>query len=246
MPAGKPTLVAPTSDAELRALRRRCARALWALAPKGLGRLYFAGGLLRARPILRARLDKTEGSAELKTAGKSERHSDRAQDPPSEEKASEAETVVPPLSPERGQERSRSGSRSRRSAPVPRPKTGGQGLAAANVSADPPITHPPPLSATASACEKVGGGMASTRLAQHDEKGWLPDRDRVGAPDDRDDDDEEIIEEIERGILDVFSDSYSNKHLVYGMLELILVRLLPELTEKGVLELWAERIPVDC
>jgi radical SAM superfamily enzyme YgiQ (UPF0313 family) len=82
--------------------------------------------------------------------------------------------------------------------------------------------------------------MASMRLTQRDEKGWQEDRDR-----DQEDVDEEILEEIERGILDVFSDAYCNKHLVYGMLELILVRLLPELTEKGVLELWAERIPVD-
>ncbi|KAK4123779.1 hypothetical protein N657DRAFT_425804 [Parathielavia appendiculata] len=249
MPAGKPTLVAPTSDAELRALRRRCASALWALVPKGLGRLYFGGGLLRASPVSRARHDGIEGSAELKTAGKSERHSDRGRGPPSKEKASEVE-MVPPLSPARGQERLRSGSRSRRSAPVPRPKTGGQGLAAnVSVSADPPITPatvvPSSSSETASAGEEVDGGMASTRLTQQDENGWHPDWDREANPDDDDDDDEGILEEIERGILDVFSNSYCNKHLVYGMLELVLVRLLPELTEKGVLELWTERIPID-
>jgi hypothetical protein len=69
MPAGKPTLVAPSSDAELCALRRRCASALWALVPKGVGRLYFGGGLLlRANPVLRGSKDKTEGSAQLKTA----------------------------------------------------------------------------------------------------------------------------------------------------------------------------------
>jgi hypothetical protein len=43
----------------------------------------------------------------------------------------------------------------------------------------------------------------------------------------------------------VFSDAYCNKHLVYGVLELVLVRLLPELTEKGVLELWGERVSVE-
>jgi hypothetical protein len=84
--------------------------------------------------------------------------------------------------------------------------------------------------------------MASTRLTQGDEKGWEGGRDRDR---DQEDVDEEILEEVERSILDVFSDAYCNKHLVYSMLELILVRLLPELTEKGVLELWAERIPVD-
>jgi hypothetical protein len=51
-----------------------------------------------------------------------------------------------------------------------------------------------------------------------------------------------MLSEIERGILDVFSDAYCNKHLVYGILELVVVRLLPEMKEKGVLELWGERI----
>jgi hypothetical protein len=43
-------------------------------------------------------------------------------------------------------------------------------------------------------------------------------------------------------MLDVFSDPYCNKHLAYGILELILVRLMPELAEKGVIELWEERL----
>ena len=51
-----------------------------------------------------------------------------------------------------------------------------------------------------------------------------------------------ILDEIEQSILDVFSDAYCNKHLVYAALELILVRLLPELAEKGALELLAERV----
>jgi len=58
----------------------------------------------------------------------------------------------------------------------------------------------------------------------------------------KDEDEEAILEEIERGILDVFSDAYCNKHLVYGIVELILLRLLPELGEKGVSELWSERL----
>ncbi|KAK7751614.1 hypothetical protein SLS62_006440 [Diatrype stigma] len=53
---------------------------------------------------------------------------------------------------------------------------------------------------------------------------------------------ERILSEIESGILDVFSDAYCNKHLVYGVLELILVRLMPELAEKGIVELWKERL----
>ncbi|TRX91825.1 hypothetical protein FHL15_007378 [Xylaria flabelliformis] len=50
------------------------------------------------------------------------------------------------------------------------------------------------------------------------------------------------LSEIETGIVDIFSDAYFNKHLIYGILELVLVRLVPELTEKGVGELWEERL----
>ncbi|KAK7951704.1 uncharacterized protein PG986_007432 [Apiospora aurea] len=55
-------------------------------------------------------------------------------------------------------------------------------------------------------------------------------------------DDDRILSEIETGILDVFSDAYCNKHLMYGALELILVRLMPELAERGVIDLWEERL----
>ena len=48
--------------------------------------------------------------------------------------------------------------------------------------------------------------------------------------------------EIESSVIDVFSDAYCNKHLVYGILELVLVRLMPELGEKGIVELWDERL----
>lgn len=251
MPAGKTTLIAPSSDAELRALRRRCASALWALIPKGVGRLYFGGGLLwGANPVLRTGKNKTEGSAELKTATVGKRDSssggdrDRDRDkvpslsssPPSDREQKEAkgkaptiiEAAPPPTQTKQGpvRERSRSGSRSRRSAPVPRPKTGGQGPA---LSADPPPAPAPGLSS---------GGASVSREASVD----VDDDDGDGDGDD--DQDREILDEIERGILDVFSDAYCNKHLVYGVLELVLVRLLPELTEKGALELWEERIPI--
>ncbi|KAH6636578.1 hypothetical protein F5144DRAFT_185473 [Chaetomium tenue] len=269
MPAGKPTLVAPSSDAELRGLRRRCASALWALVPKGVGRLFFGGGLLRANSNLSASSVKTEGSAELKTAvgGKQLDNSDRdmgrdkgllssssSKEDGAKEKARLIETAPAQTKEARGQGRPRrsgspSQSRSRRSAPAPRPKTGGQGSssAAAAASADPPPSSGPPpsplplLSKPASSGEEATSGMASTGpLTQGSEGG--------GSHQDRDcdrTDDEEILVEIERGILDVFSDAYCNRHLVYAILELILVRLLPELTEKGVLELWAERLSVD-
>lgn len=54
--------------------------------------------------------------------------------------------------------------------------------------------------------------------------------------------DAQIITEIETDILDVFSDPYCNKHLMYSALELVLVRIMPELAEKGIVELWEERL----
>jgi hypothetical protein len=53
---------------------------------------------------------------------------------------------------------------------------------------------------------------------------------------------ERILTEIEMGIVDVFGDAYCNKHLMYSIIELVLVRLMPELAEKGVVELWEERL----
>ncbi|KAI1433092.1 hypothetical protein GGR50DRAFT_537448 [Xylaria sp. CBS 124048] len=53
---------------------------------------------------------------------------------------------------------------------------------------------------------------------------------------------ERRLSEIETGIVDLFSDAYCNKHLIYSILELILVRLVPELAERGVGELWEERM----
>jgi hypothetical protein len=49
------------------------------------------------------------------------------------------------------------------------------------------------------------------------------------------------ISEVEE-VLDVFGDSYCNKHLMYGIVELILVRLIPELAERGVEDLMGERL----
>ncbi len=66
---------------------------------------------------------------------------------------------------------------------------------------------------------------------------------RAGGTDhDQDQEEERILSEIETGVLDVFSDAYCNKHLVYGIVELVLVRLMPELAERGVIELWEERL----
>lgn len=54
-------------------------------------------------------------------------------------------------------------------------------------------------------------------------------------------DEDEIISVIEDDILHPFDDEYLNKHLVYSILELVLVRLMPELCEQPISALLAER-----
>ncbi|KAI6253900.1 hypothetical protein MCOR07_002413 [Pyricularia oryzae] len=54
--------------------------------------------------------------------------------------------------------------------------------------------------------------------------------------------DELAVAELDADLLAVFSDAYCNKHLMYGIVELILVRLVPELAERGVVELLGERL----
>lgn len=54
-------------------------------------------------------------------------------------------------------------------------------------------------------------------------------------------DEEEIVSAIEDDILRPFGDAYLNKHVVYGILELILVRIMPELGEQSISALLAER-----
>lgn len=52
---------------------------------------------------------------------------------------------------------------------------------------------------------------------------------------------EKRVKEVEE-VLNVFEDTYCNKHLMYGVVELILVRLIPELSERSVEELREERL----
>jgi hypothetical protein len=50
----------------------------------------------------------------------------------------------------------------------------------------------------------------------------------------------EMIGQVEE-IIDIFGDAYLNKHLVYNILELAIVRLVPELGESTPSELLSER-----
>lgn len=53
---------------------------------------------------------------------------------------------------------------------------------------------------------------------------------------------EAIIGEVE-DLLGVLGDAYMNKHVIFGILSLIVLRLAPELGTKGVGELMRERVP---
>lgn len=54
-------------------------------------------------------------------------------------------------------------------------------------------------------------------------------------------DTEELLEAIESDLLDPFSDAYCNKHLIYAIVELLLIKLIPELSEQSVSSLMEER-----
>lgn len=182
---GTPTLFPPESDHQLLALRRRCASALWALAPRAAGRLFFGGS---AASWLARWLNKAAG-----------------------------DDLSLPLP------RSRSG---------PAPNTDFDSSTNTNTStnissnSEPVDARDHPAASAHQRAHVNGGGTGVDHQQQFQHQ----------APDAR------IISEIETGILDVFSDPYCNKHLMYGALELVLVRLVPELAEKGVVELWEERL----
>ena len=55
------------------------------------------------------------------------------------------------------------------------------------------------------------------------------------------DNEHEVTGHIEHDMLEFLDDEYLNKHLVYAILELILIRLIPELEEQPISELLAER-----
>lgn len=50
-----------------------------------------------------------------------------------------------------------------------------------------------------------------------------------------------LLETIEEELLDLFADEYCNKHLIYSIIETVLSKILPELTERSVLDLMEDR-----
>ena len=95
-------------------------------------------------------------------------------------------------------------------------------------------------SATATGTTTAAAHAFCDSAEEIDDQGQGPEV--VDENDDDDENEETILKEIEEGILDVFSDAYLNKHLIYSMLELIVVRLIPEMAEKRVSELLGERL----
>lgn len=58
---------------------------------------------------------------------------------------------------------------------------------------------------------------------------------------DGDAEEELLASTIETEILDLFADEYCNKHLIYSIIETLLARLLPELSDRSIAELMEDR-----
>lgn len=220
---GKPTLVPPSSDAELRALRRRCARAVWAAACCGsssgaaaaVGRLYFTGSVGSIGLKMRARGIKQGGNKAAET-NKSQ------------------VLVINTSSRQKGPSPLPSSSRAERTA-------GGSGNVSSSGGGDQHLGHHRHSKSFKKTSINREYNASSSSGSGNSSRSGTPSP--LAGVEGEEAEDWEILKEIERGILKLFEDGYCNKHLVYGILELVLVRLMPELAEKGALELWAERIP---
>ncbi|KAI1450819.1 PXA domain-containing protein [Annulohypoxylon stygium] len=188
---GVSSLIPPSSDEQLAALRRRCASALLALVPKGVGRLYYGSSTW---PFF-TRSTNSQKSPSSRSGPFTAKGNSTARNTSST-----------------GEE-------------VARVRLTDEGKSVRDSHAT--------LTPEGSKRQFGDTGVRPTEAGGDN---------RADMCDKGDDEESRILSEIETGILDVFSDPYCNKHLVYGILELILVRLMPELAEKGVIELWEERL----
>lgn len=50
-----------------------------------------------------------------------------------------------------------------------------------------------------------------------------------------------LLETIETDLLDLFADSYCNKHLIYSIIETVLAKVLPEMAERTIADLMEDR-----
>jgi hypothetical protein len=226
---GSSSLVAPSSDEELNALRRRCASAIWALVPKGAGKLYFgSGGPLWSSSSGNQQAKDSSSCADIATPSGSDISANAPRFVPlgdtdnksgPSNHSAEGKTIAASTEDD-----------AETSGPGRLPRTGnsrGEGedvtFSKSAKQQGPSSVPPSPTTGTVTKSDAEESTPLLHNASAH-------------AEDDR------ILSEIETGILDLFSDPYCNKHFMYGALELILVRLMPELAEKGVIELWEERL----
>ncbi|KAK3375161.1 PXA domain-containing protein [Podospora didyma] len=232
---GSPTLKAPSSDAELLSLRRRCANALWGLIPKGVGRLYFGGRRGdRGGPVFVTVVVEEEDKGISSSSGSTGSRGGPGNDTSIISRPPQLLMTRGSATQEQQQQPSGEDDREGSSRPLPS-TTLPQRTAPKNRGHDHHSTSPSPSTAAPASSNKKSKAVTVQNVHYDEEK----DDDDV----DQEVDDEHAVAEIESGILDVFSDAYCNKHFVYSIVELILVRLLPELSETGVVDLWAERLP---
>ncbi|KAK0646028.1 hypothetical protein B0T16DRAFT_390534 [Cercophora newfieldiana] len=240
---GTPTLIAPSSDAELLALRRRCAKALWALLPNNAGVGGAAGSLFFTGHFSPSHAPPF-GRADLSRRGETGHECGRTRGAQRSSASASTSAAVPQAVTEGSAQTHQHGhgpaaaleSLSLSSASEAQAAGPQKGLRTAPRGGPQDGSGQPALRA-----RSVDDGAAAA-LATQSSPRHTDTSDRGGSQVQEDEDDEAILQEIEHGILDVFSDAYSNKHLVYGIVELILVRILPELAEKGATELWSERL----
>lgn len=240
---GTSSLVAPSSNEELAALRRRCASAIWALVPRVVGPIYFGSPLVSTFPTAAAASAPLPASTPTSQSG-------TAPDPV-EGKARVCNGEGPgpvtsgassPFAAGNGPEPAPPGSSytsgADESANVRLTQSGSvrhQETAAAPTTAPPTRQHERGRNTNMTAA--ATNDMGETDATVSGEIVMSAGRQPLYGQDEH-----RILSEIETGILDVFSDGYCNKHLMYSMLELVLVRLMPELAERGVIDLWEERL----
>ena len=106
-------------------------------------------------------------------------------------------------------------------------------------------TSPPPPGSSGAA---PGGRQESSAASKEAQRPPPPERAPSPpsppdlAPTSQDDEEEaRLLAAIETDILDLFADDYCNRHLVYAIIETVLARLLPELSEYSVTELMEHR-----
>ncbi|KAJ5973650.1 hypothetical protein N7481_010860 [Penicillium waksmanii] len=80
---------------------------------------------------------------------------------------------------------------------------------------------------------RISGGKNGTERLHVDE--------REGEQDSVDLEELYLLETIEDDLLDLFADEYCNKHLIYSIIETVLSKVLPEMTERSVLDLMEDR-----